>query len=112
MTGLLAIGGQLASERERNLVEATGIVTAECACDAGSVARRKNMQDTMDAARAMIQRHGLRAQAVALERVQEMRVQGDTEGLDRWQSIYAAICELRRTRMQKSGPEEAMDYRS
>jgi hypothetical protein len=70
------------------------------------------MQDTMDAARAMIQRHGLKAQAVALERMQEMRVQGDTEGLDRWQSIYAAICELRRTRTLKAGPEEAVDYRS
>jgi hypothetical protein len=69
-------------------------------------------QDTKDTARAMIKRHGLQAQAVALERVQEMRVQGDTAGLDRWQAIYAAICELRRTASQKIGPEEVFDYRS
>jgi hypothetical protein len=47
-------------------------------------------QDSKDTARLMIQRHGLQAQAVALEHVQEMRLQGDTAGLDRWQSIYAA----------------------
>ncbi len=70
------------------------------------------MQDTMEAARAMIKRHGLQAQAVALERVQEMRIQGNAEGLDRWQAIYAAICELRRTKNQKVGPEEPFDYRS
>lgn len=69
-------------------------------------------QDTKDTARAMIKRHGLQAQAVALERVQEMRIQGDTAGLDRWQAIYAAICELRRSAAQKIGPEEVFDYRS
>jgi hypothetical protein len=26
-----------------------------------------------------------------------MRQQGDTAGLDQWQQIHAAICELRRT---------------
>jgi len=70
------------------------------------------MQNTMDAARAMIKRHGLQAQAVALERVQEMRVQGDSAGLDRWQAIFAAICELRRPKVQRIGPEEVFDYRS
>ncbi|HSU06441.1 MAG TPA: hypothetical protein VLI93_12785 [Acetobacteraceae bacterium] len=69
-------------------------------------------QDTKDTARAMIKRHGLQAQAVALERVQEKRVQGDAEGLDRWQAIFAAICELRRSASQKIGPEEVFDYRS
>ncbi|HEY6433636.1 MAG TPA: hypothetical protein VIZ17_16780 [Acetobacteraceae bacterium] len=69
-------------------------------------------QNTKETARAMIRRHGLQAQAVALERVQEKRLQGDTEGLDRWQAIYAAICELRRTASQKIGPEEVFDYRS
>lgn len=70
------------------------------------------MQDTRQTAQAMIKRHGLQAQAVALERVQEMRLQGDTEGLDRWQAIYAAICELRRTKTQRIGPEDNGDYRS
>jgi hypothetical protein len=68
--------------------------------------------DTQQTARQMIKRHGLRAQAVALERVQEMRVQGDAVGLDRWQAIYAAICDLRRSAAQRLGPEEPFDYRS
>ena len=45
----------------------------------------------------MIRLHGLRAQAVALERAAEMRQQGDVAGHDLWQQIHAAICELRRT---------------
>jgi hypothetical protein len=54
-------------------------------------------QDPTEIARMMIQRHGLRAQAVALEHIQESRRQGDTQDLDRWQAVYNAICELRRT---------------
>lgn len=69
-------------------------------------------QDTHETARQMIKRHGLRAQAVALERVQEMRVQGDAAGLDRWQAIFAAICELRRSAKQRIGGEILADYRS
>jgi hypothetical protein len=41
--------------------------------------------------------HGLRAQAVAQERIAEARQQGDTFGLERWQNVEAAINELRRT---------------
>lgn len=69
-------------------------------------------QETKDAARMMIKRHGLQAQAVALERVREKRQEGDTAGLDRWQAIYAAICELRRTSPKRIGPEEMHDFRS
>lgn len=54
-------------------------------------------QGSQDTARMMIQLHGLRAQAIALERIAEMRQQADTAGLDRWQQVHAAICELRRT---------------
>jgi hypothetical protein len=50
-----------------------------------------------DMAQMMIRRHGLRAQAVALEHVAEMRQQGDTAGLDLWQHTHMAIVELRRT---------------
>ena len=57
-------------------------------------------QDPKEIARLMISRHGLRAQAVALEHLQEMRQQADAEMLDRWEAIYAAICELRRTAEQ------------
>ncbi len=54
-------------------------------------------QDAQETAVKMIQLHGLRAQAVALEHVAQMRQQGDAAGLDRWQQIHAGICELRRT---------------
>jgi hypothetical protein len=45
----------------------------------------------------MIRLHGLRAQAVALEHAAEMRQQHDLAGLDHWQEIHTAICELRQT---------------
>jgi len=54
-------------------------------------------QDSSQTARMMIRLHGLQAQAIASERAAESRAQGDTAGLDRWQQVYAAICELRRT---------------
>ncbi len=72
----------------------------------------REQMDTKETARQMIKRHGLQAQAIALERVQEKRLEGDTAGLDRWQQIYAAICELRRSATQRLGPEEPVDYRS
>ena len=50
-----------------------------------------------DMAQMMIRRHGLRAQAVALEHAAEMRQQGDTLGFDLWQHTHMAIVELRRT---------------
>jgi hypothetical protein len=59
----------------------------------------------LDVARMMIRRHGLRAQAVALERVAEMRQQHDAAGLDHWQQAYAAIRELRRTDMARAPAE-------
>lgn len=48
-------------------------------------------------ARAMIQRHGLRAQAVAMDHVTELRQQGDAAGREHWEQVHSAICELRRT---------------
>lgn len=54
-------------------------------------------QDSQYTARMMIRLHGLQAQAVALERMAELRQQGDTAGLDHWQQVYTAIRELRRT---------------
>jgi hypothetical protein len=51
----------------------------------------------------MIRMHGLRAQAVALERAAELRHQGDVAGQDLWQQIHAAICELRRTAPPMTG---------
>ena len=54
-------------------------------------------RDAQETALKMINLHGLRAQAVALERAAEMRQQGDAAGHDLWHQIHAAICELRRT---------------
>jgi hypothetical protein len=54
-------------------------------------------RDAQETALSMIRLHGLRAQAVALERAAELRQQGDVAGQDRWQQIHAVICELRRT---------------
>ena len=54
-------------------------------------------QGAQETALSMIKMHGLRAQAVALERAAELRQQGDASGYDRWQQVHAAICELRRT---------------
>ncbi len=51
--------------------------------------------DAQETALMMIRLHGLQAQAIALEHVAEMRQQGDTAGLDHWQQIYSAVCELR-----------------
>jgi hypothetical protein len=54
-------------------------------------------RDAQEKALNMIRLHGLRAQAVALEHAAEMRQQHDLAGLDHWQQIHTAICELRRT---------------
>jgi len=41
--------------------------------------------------------HGLLAQAVVKERIEESRLRGDASGMARWQNVEAAISELRRT---------------
>ena len=46
-------------------------------------------------AQMMIRLHGLQAQAIAQERVAEMRQTGDAAGLDHWQQVHMAIRELR-----------------
>ena len=54
-------------------------------------------REAQGAALSMIRLHGLRAQAVALERAAELRQRGDVAAHDLWQQIHAAIRELRRT---------------
>jgi hypothetical protein len=54
-------------------------------------------QDARETAQMMIRLHGLQAQAVAEEHAAELRLKGDTAGLDHWQQVHAAIRELRRT---------------
>jgi hypothetical protein len=68
-------------------------------------------RDAQETALSMIRLHGLRAQAVAMERIAEMRQQGDVAGLDRWHQVHAAICELRRTAPGRYG-ESTADMRS
>jgi hypothetical protein len=57
-------------------------------------------QQLTDTARSMIARHGLRAQAIALERASEMRLKGDTAEFARWRQVHDLICELKRTQRQ------------
>ncbi len=59
--------------------------------------RAMTESDALATARDMLRTHGLRAQAVAMERIEEARRQGDFTGLHRWEQTHAAICELRRT---------------
>jgi hypothetical protein len=54
------------------------------------------MTDPREVARQLMQRHGLRAGAVAQERAEECRAQGDQEGFVNWTRIHDVIPELRR----------------
>lgn len=53
--------------------------------------------DPRQVAQSMIHRHGLRAQAIAMEHLMEQRQTGDASALEHWQAVHTAICELRRT---------------
>lgn len=53
--------------------------------------------DTKLTAQNLMTTHGLRAQAVVRERIDEARLQGDASAMDRWRNVEAAISELRRT---------------
>jgi hypothetical protein len=52
-------------------------------------------QNPIAIARNLIERHGLRASAVAQEYESEARLGGQTEAADRWQAVQAAIAELK-----------------
>ncbi len=65
---------------------------------------RRQAQDT---ALSMIRLHGLRAQAVALERIAELRQKGDVAAHDLWQQVHTAICEIRRTAPSADRPYQA-----
>jgi len=69
-------------------------------------------QDAKETARMMIRLHGLQAQAIAQERVSEMRQQRNTAGLDHWQHVHTAICELRQAGRATEYGEHHADYRS
>ena len=69
-------------------------------------------QNASETARMMLRLHGLRAQAIALERVSEMRQQGDAQGLDHWRQIHLAICELRQAANHRRFGDHQEDRRS
>ena len=56
------------------------------------------MDDAKETAIAMIQRHGMRAQAVAQEHAAEKQTSGDTEAAAQWRQVGLAIAELRAVR--------------
>jgi hypothetical protein len=47
-------------------------------------------------ARMLMERHGLRAAAVAQEYANEAQLSGDTAQLDHWHAVQAAIAEMKR----------------
>ena len=53
------------------------------------------MDDAKETALAMIQRHGVRAQAVAEEHAAQEQTAGDSEAARRWHQIGMAIAGLR-----------------
>jgi hypothetical protein len=55
-------------------------------------------QDPLRAARAMMERYGLRAAAMAEAHAAEAQAAGEAAQFDHWQSVAAAIAELRRTK--------------
>lgn len=54
--------------------------------------------DPLRTARALMDRYGLQAGAVAEQRAAEARAGGEPAQLDHWHSVAAAIAELRRSR--------------
>ena len=54
-------------------------------------------EDPIRVARSLIDRHGVRAAAVAEQQANEAQLAGKIESLDFWRSVETAIAELRRT---------------
>jgi hypothetical protein len=55
-------------------------------------------------ARGLIERHGIRAVAMAQAQVEEARLSGDVAALEHWNAVAAATAELRRTGRKKAQP--------
>ena len=47
--------------------------------------------DSLEIAHMMLRRHGLQARAIAFEKLQELRLAGDSTGMARWQQVLATI---------------------
>ncbi len=57
--------------------------------------RKKSDPDPIRTAQGLIERHGLRAAAVAADHVSEAQVTGDVAALARWRQVQSVIVELR-----------------
>jgi hypothetical protein len=57
-------------------------------------------EDAIQIAHKLIRNYGLRAAAVAQEHLSELRVQGDTTGLEKWRQVQLAIADFRSTKPQ------------
>jgi hypothetical protein len=55
------------------------------------------IEESKQIALSLIQRYGMRAQAVANERAAELQNAGDAAGSDKWRQVHDLIWELRRT---------------
>ena len=60
--------------------------------------------DPIQVAHMLIDRHGLRAGAVAEQCASEAHHAGAAEALDRWRAVQSVIVELRRTAHRDSPP--------
>ena len=60
------------------------------------------IEETKQIALSLIERYGMRAQAVASERAAELQNAGDAAGFDKWRLIQDLISELRRSDRQHS----------
>ncbi len=61
-------------------------------------------------ARQLMERHGLRASAVAHEYSDEARAAGDAAGLHRWTQVQTAIAELRNSERNPFLPEPQLQF--
>ena len=59
------------------------------------------IEETKQIALSLIERYGMRAQAVAGERAAELQNAGDTAGFDKWRQVQDLVSELRRTERQQ-----------
>lgn len=60
-------------------------------------------QDPTQLARMLIDRHGLRAGAVAAEHAREAELAGEDSAITRWRAVQMAIMELKRTERGGAG---------
>ncbi len=59
--------------------------------------RHTPVPDPIRTAQMLIERHGLRAAAVAAEHAAEAQLEGNPSALERWRHVQAAIAEVRAT---------------